>query len=44
MDGLKGVVPNTCHDTITVEKDLLGNKKTIKPVRDRVSALGFSVL
>ena len=31
MDGLKGVVPNTCHDTISVEKDLLGNKKTIKP-------------
>lgn len=31
MDGLKGVVPNTCHDTTTVEKDLLGNKKTIKP-------------
>ncbi len=31
MDGLKGVVPNTCHDTITVENDLLGNKKTIKP-------------
>lgn len=44
MDGLKGVVPNTCHDTITLEKDLVGNKKTIKPVRDRVSALGFGVL
>lgn len=26
MDGLKGVIPNSCHDVIKVSKDLFGNK------------------
>lgn len=30
MDGLKGVVPNSCYDTVTIKEDLFGEKKEIK--------------
>jgi len=31
MDGIKGVVPESCHDKITIETDLFGERKIVDP-------------